>query len=1202
MPAKPPDETIEPIALVRPKKIATTKPALSPEVSARQNDGTKGEQNAEHNAKVEPTESKKNDEEPHTIEVGEGEISLLLEPQKAPPLHLIQPAEGLRTIQRDVYDIEGEFAEGGIGRILQARDVRLNRTVALKELLAGEEANTSRFVREAQLTARLEHPSIVPVHEAGYWPSGEPFFAMKLVHGRALSDVMKEAKTLPERLALLPHLLAVADAIAYAHSQHIMHRDLKPANILVGQFGETVVIDWGLAKDLTEEEEPLPLPTEGNKDAPERQSAHLTMDGAIMGTPAYMPPEQAAAKPVDERADVYAIGALLYRLLAGVAPYEGPDGLDVVAQVIERPPIPLESRQKGIPEDLLTIVHKAMARKQDDRYPTAKELAEDLRRFQTGQIVGAHHYTRKELVRRFIKQRKAPLTVGAIALATLVALSAFSIKRIIEERNHARESEAYAQQQKAEAEKQRAEAQDKQAEASKRADELTVVQARGLLEKDPNEAIAWLKTLSPKSPRWASARTLCADAAARGIGRVFRAHSGGINTVTFSPDGLRIATASDDRTARVWNIENGTSQVLSGHEDEVWCAAFSPDGKSLATGGKDKSLRIWDLASGKAQTLLGHTKWISSIRYSPDGQWITSQGFAEGVYLWKVGADKGEQIAQNPGAELSRGALFTSDSRFLVYLEKQKLVRRELATGKTEQFSGQVSTCTSLALSADDKLVATGASNGTVQLWSLKDGLAREFRGHQGTVSALAFLPDASALISGSKDHSLRIVNLSTGAGREFGKYGGEIKTLQVSPDGQTVAAVGQDRTVGVWDIKTSKGRTLGGFQDWLAFYGVAFSPDGKSLAAAGFDQTMRVWDLGQHVDRAITEHEAATSMAVFLPDGERVLSASDDGAIFVSDVRGGPSTLLTRHEGKVLGLRVFPDGSRAVSAGQDGLVQLIPLTGQQVQILRGHAGPVAAIAVSPDGSRLCTGGADKKVFLWDVATGKSQLLYEHDKPVEAIAFSPDGELLATGGGDNRVAVHQIANGQTRYIEGYERGVRAVAFSPDGRILAMGSMDLTIRLWTVETGEMKVIPASGTGVNDIVFFPKGDTFASIGAEPSIRLWDTATGKPRDVLRGHQGTVTHISIASDGKRLASASLDGTIRLWDLESHENRQLLGHASGVSWVTFSPNGALLLSTSQDKTVRIWGDDLPKGETALREWMAKATPERIDWKETSTP
>ncbi len=222
-------------------------------------------------------------------------------------------------------------------------------------MLAPAREAEPRFVAEALVTARLQHPSIVPVYEAGRWPGGEPFYAMKLVSGRSLADVIAERKTLEERLALLPHVLAVAEAIAYAHTERIIHRDLKPANVLVGDFGETVVIDWGLAKDLAREEGTEPT---GAADTPlrSRRTERITRLGTVMGTPAYMPPEQAAGRPVDERADVYALGAILYHLLAGTRPYEGNSSEQVLQRVVQGPPPPLTERQKCIPADLLAIV------------------------------------------------------------------------------------------------------------------------------------------------------------------------------------------------------------------------------------------------------------------------------------------------------------------------------------------------------------------------------------------------------------------------------------------------------------------------------------------------------------------------------------------------------------------------------------------------------------------------------------------------------------------------------------------------------------------------------------------------------------------------------------------------------------------------------------------------------------------------------
>jgi serine/threonine protein kinase len=243
---------------------------------------------------------------------------------------------GLTAVGPEAYAVIEVFAEGGIGRILRAHDRRLDRPVALKELLTASRSLEERFVREARLTARLQHPGVVPIYEVGRWPSGEPFYAMRLVAGGPLLDRIAAAPSLDQRLALLPHVITVAEAMAYAHSQRIIHRDLKPENVLVGEYGETVVIDWGLAKDLAEETAEAPVERAAGR-APSATSSSssgrrrvgresLTVMGAVMGTLAYMPPEQAYGDPVDERADVYAIGAILYHVIAGGAALPGRDG------------------------------------------------------------------------------------------------------------------------------------------------------------------------------------------------------------------------------------------------------------------------------------------------------------------------------------------------------------------------------------------------------------------------------------------------------------------------------------------------------------------------------------------------------------------------------------------------------------------------------------------------------------------------------------------------------------------------------------------------------------------------------------------------------------------------------------------------------------------------------------------------------------
>ena len=288
-----------------------------------------------------------------------------------PTLHQVDAAH---------YRLREEVARGGVGRIVAAHDVRLDRDVALK-MLHDPKSDSSRFMREALLTARLQHPSIIPVHEIGLFPTGEPFIAMKLVRGQSLRQAIRAAKTLEERLQLLPNVLAVTDAIAYAHSQRVIHRDLKPSNVLLGAFGETVVIDWGLAKHLDEAD----IAT--TSDAAASPVVDATRTGAVLGTPAYMSPEQACGDEVDERADVFALGAILYELFSGAPPFEATSSTQVLA-LARRGAFPsLAERVPNVPVELATIIKRAMALRIAERYRDAGQLAADLRRYHVGQVV-----------------------------------------------------------------------------------------------------------------------------------------------------------------------------------------------------------------------------------------------------------------------------------------------------------------------------------------------------------------------------------------------------------------------------------------------------------------------------------------------------------------------------------------------------------------------------------------------------------------------------------------------------------------------------------------------------------------------------------------------------------------------------------------------------------------------------------------------
>ena len=363
-----------------------------------------------------------------------GSLSTAVEPAPAVPVARAtprldgEPYPNLVTVDGSHYTILKEISSGGMGRIRVAKDRRLDRSVAIKEVLRDSGDLARRFEREARLTARLQHPSIVAVHEAGRWSSGASFYAMPYIEGESLDEVLGRTASLEDRLALVPHVLAVADAMAYAHRHKIIHRDLKPKNVMIGPFGETIVIDWGLAKDLDDGSDAA------GADAP---SSAGTVHGAVLGTPAYMAPEQAHGPNVDERADAYALGAILYEVLSGSPPYRGASADDVLAQVRSCPPPALRTLVPGVPVDLAAIVAKAMARDPAERYPSARELADDLRRFQTGLLVTARHHSTAERLLRWMRRHRVILASAAAVLAITAVVATLAFRRVADERDRA---------------------------------------------------------------------------------------------------------------------------------------------------------------------------------------------------------------------------------------------------------------------------------------------------------------------------------------------------------------------------------------------------------------------------------------------------------------------------------------------------------------------------------------------------------------------------------------------------------------------------------------------------------------------------------------------------------------------------------------------------------------------------------------------
>ena len=515
--------------------------------------------------------------------------------------------ERLVEVQADLYERLGELARGGLGRISRARDLRSGRIVAIKEVIVQSDDGAIRFAREAMITANLQHPAIVPVYEVGRWATGEPFYAMKLVSGRPLSEVINAATDLDQRLGLPSHVLAVADALAYAHGERVIHRDLKPHNVLCGAFGETVVIDWGLARRIDEEETTHSLHRRISA-APGQ-----TYVGAIMGTPAYMPPEQARGKRVDERADVYAIGAILYHVLAGAPPYTGKTLDELIEKVKAGPPRRLVEIVPEVPPDLAAIAERAMAPDPEARYRSAAELATDLRRFTTGQLVLAHRYTTLQRLRRYVAKHRGPVLVTSLALAALVIGGSLALASVFRARD-----EAQLAQTRAESEQRRADTE--RDEARRRLIAAHSDRARvELAAQRPLPALAFLVAaveiggLDP-SLRFLAERALDSIAPAR------RFPTSDLRSIEFVPGSHEIIVGSVSGIVR-WNPET---------DQQIWRVAgtgadVTPlDGERLVTT-RGPSLLLIDAMTGKdTREIAAPTPLDGSFGFDRARRWIAA--------------------------------------------------------------------------------------------------------------------------------------------------------------------------------------------------------------------------------------------------------------------------------------------------------------------------------------------------------------------------------------------------------------------------------------------------------------------------------------------------------------------------------------------------------------------------------------------------
>jgi WD40 repeat protein len=1022
------------------------------------------------------------------------------------------------------YELLRELGRGGMGVVLEARHLGLKRTVALKVVLgsdlAGREA-LARFRGEAETLACLHHPNVVQVFDSGEH-DGRPFFAMELVRGGTLKDRLTGAPLSPARAAEL--VLALARAVQAAHAAGIVHRDLKPANVLLDRDGQgpaappeaaaawgvPKVSDFGLAKRVG-------------------TGAEQTRTGAILGTPSYMAPEQAAgsAKDAGPLADVYALGAILYECLTGRPPFRGETPLDTIQQVLHLEPVPPRRLQPGVPRDLGVICLKCLEKAPGKRYASAAELAEDLQRFLDGEAIRARPPAAPERMWKWSRRNPAMAVASLAGAALLTVLVGLLWVRQM----------ALDDKQKALDELRRA------FEAAERA------KATARRAQEEADAARYASDVRLADQRYRSGDV-------SGLAEILDRH-------------VPPAGASEDRRGFEWwylrQHAGRISQTLHPQSEPLVSLDYLPDGKSLVTVGGDNRLVVWDLVRRQE-------RFTRNIRregneglavVSRNGDFVAWGGdHWESAYLWDVRAARERTPVRHPGRVACLG--LSHDGRSLATCGDGQIAVWSTRTGK-RRFLVKTPSALFAGVALAGSSLVVGLQGGKVDLhwYSLETGQLIDSAASGDQVRRLSLSPRGNFLLVVGSDYKCRVWD-----NKRQRQTFTEIRSawLALSPDERLLAAAVGD-AVEVYETSTRLRRATHRWQRSVVT-SLSFSPDGLTLAAATKEGALYELDArANHAPDRLPFGGRYTLAIARLPDGKGFAVVTSEGEVESVDFRTGERRTLLKGCGKHASLLALsPDGQLiAVSwhYGRDAGIWDVR-TGKLRTTLKSNS-YIRAIAFAPDGRRLADCDLTS-VRLWDLNGGvtASGTLYPPGGPVNELAFTPDGKTLLTAGGWS-VCAWDVSGADTPHQPActMRAGISTarLAVSGDGKTVATQESEGKVWLWKLSadrklTPDGEPLPGGGhSGYRGLSFSRDGRFLLAI-RDPDVDLW-TLPGRSLVRLSGQRWFGT---LSSDGKALALVTRAGEVEWWDTAALRVRYLGPRREPVRSLAFSPDGSALL------------------------------------------